>query len=58
MIKDYILKHGLILGSINIILLVGSYALGVQFFLNDTWLILKTFFALHFLIYFVIEYKK
>ena len=57
-IKDYILKHGLILGSINIILLVGSYALGVQFFLNDTWLILKAFLPYIFLIYFVIEYKK
>jgi hypothetical protein len=56
--KDYILKNGLILGSINIILLVSSYSIGVHFFLNDTWSIIKTFIPYLILIYFVIEYKK
>ena len=58
MMKDYILKNGLILGSISIILLVGSYSIGVHFFLNDTWSIIKTFLPYLILIYFVIEYKK
>ena len=56
--KDYILKNGLILGSISIILLVGSYSIGVHFFLNDTWSIIKAFLPYIILIYFVIEYKK
>ena len=58
MMKDYILKNGLILGSISIILLVGSYSIGVHFFLNDTWSIIKAFLPYLILIYFVIEYKK
>ena len=58
MMKDYILKNGLILGSISIILLVGSYSIGVHFFLNDTWSIIKAFLPYIILIYFVIEYKK
>ena len=58
MMKDYILKNGLILGSINIILLVSSYSIGVHFFLNDTWSIIKTFLPYLILIYFVIVYKK
>ena len=58
MMKDYILKNGLILGSISIILLVSSYSIGVHFFLNDTWSIIKTFLPYLILIYFVIEYKK
>lgn len=56
--KDYILKNGLILGSISIILLVASYAIGVDFFLNDTWSIVKGILPYIFLIFLVIEYKK
>ena len=44
--KDYILKNGLILGSISIILLVASYAIGVDFFLNNTWSIIKGYLTL------------
>ena len=56
--KDYILKNGLILGSISIILLVASYAIGVDFFLNNTWSIIKGIFPYVVLIFLVIEYKK
>ena len=56
--KDYIFKNGLILGSISIILLVASYAIGVDFFLNDTWSIVKGIFPYIVLIFLVIEYKK
>ena len=56
--KDYILKNGLILGSISIILLVASYAIGVDFFLNDTWSIVKGILTYIVLIFLVIEYKK
>ncbi|MGB2370805.1 MAG: DUF4199 domain-containing protein [Flavobacteriales bacterium] len=56
--KDYILKNGLILGSISIILLVASYAIGVDFFLNDTWSIIKGILPYVVLIFLVIEYKK
>ena len=56
--KDYILKNGLILGSISIILLVASYAIGVDFFLNDTWSIVKGILPYIVLIFLVIEYKK
>ena len=56
--KDYILKNGLILGSISIILLVASYAIGVDFFLNDTWSIIKAILPYVVLIFLVIEYKK
>ena len=56
--KDYILKNGLILGSISIILLVASYAIGVDFFLNDTWSIIKGILPYIVLIFLVIEYKK
>lgn len=56
--KDYILKNGLILGSISIILLVASYAIGVDFFLNNTWSIIKGILPYVVLIFLVIEYKK
>ena len=56
--KDYILKNGLILGSISIILLLASYAIGVDFLLNDTWSIVKGIFPYIVLIFLVIEYKK
>ena len=56
--KDYILKNGLILGSISIILLVASYAIGVDFFLNNTWSIVKGILPYIVLIFLVIEYKK
>lgn len=56
--KDYILKNGLILGSISIILLLASYAIGVDFFLNDTWSIIKAILPYVVLIFLVIEYKK
>ena len=56
--KDYILKNGLILGSISIILLVASYSIGVDFFLNDTWSIIKAILPYVVLIFLVIEYKK
>ncbi|NDG51514.1 MAG: DUF4199 domain-containing protein [Flavobacteriia bacterium] len=56
--KDYILKNGLILGSISIILLVASYAIGVDFFLNDTWSIVKGILPYIVLIFLVIAYKK
>ena len=56
--KDYILKNGLILGSISIILLVVSYAIGVDFFLNNTWSIIKGILPYVVLIFLVIEYKK
>ena len=56
--KDYILKNGLILGSISIILLVASYTIGVDFFLNDTWSIIKGILPYVVLIFLVIEYKK
>ena len=58
MLKDYILKNGLILGSISIILLLSSYAIGVDFFLNDTWAIIKSILPYILLIFLVIEYKK
>ena len=56
--KDYILKNGLILGSISITLLVASYAIGVDFFLNDTWSVIKGILPYIVLIFLVIEYKK
>ena len=56
--NDYILKNGLILGSISIILLVASYAIGVDFLLNDTWSIVKGILPYIVLIFLVIEYKK
>jgi len=56
--KDYILKNGLILGSISITLLVASYAIGVDFFLNDTWSVIKGILPYVVLIFLVIEYKK
>tara|TARA_B100001057_G_scaffold436456_1_gene467537 strand:- start:587 stop:1120 length:534 start_codon:yes stop_codon:yes gene_type:complete len=56
--QDYILKNGLILGSISIILLLASYAIGVDFFLNDTWSIIKAILPYVVLIFLVIEYKK
>lgn len=56
--KDYILKNGLILGSISIILLVASYAIGVDFFLNNIWSIIKGILPYVVLIFLVIEYKK
>ena len=56
--KDYILKNGLILGSISIVLLVASYAIGVDFFLNNTWSIIKGILPYVVLIFLVIEYKK
>ena len=56
--KDYILKNGLILGSISILMLVVSYTLGVDFFLNDTWSIVKGILPYLVLIFIVINYKK
>ena len=56
--KDYILKNGLILGSISIILLSASYGLGVDFSLNDTWSIIKAILPYVVLIFLVIQYKK
>jgi len=56
--KDYILKNGLILGSISITLLVASYAIGVDFFLNDTWSFIKGILPYVVLIFLVIDYKK
>jgi hypothetical protein len=56
--KDYILKNGLILGSISIVLLLTSYTLGVDFFLNDTWSIIKGLTPYVILIFLVINYKK
>ena len=56
--KDYILKNGLILGSLSIILLVASYVIGVDFLLNDTWSIVKGILPYIVLIFLVIEYKK
>ena len=56
--KDYILKNGLILGSISITLLVASYAIGVDFFLNDTWSVIQGILPYIVLIFLVIEYKK
>lgn len=58
MMKDYILKNGLILGALNVILLLLSYTLGVDFFLNDSWSIVKPIIPYILLIYFVINYKK
>ena len=56
--KDYVLNNGLILGSISIILLSVSYGLGVDFFLNDTWSIIKAIIPYFVLIFLVIQYKK
>jgi hypothetical protein len=56
--KDYILKNGLILGALNVILLLLSYTMGVEFFLNDTWSIVKPIVPYILLIYIVLNYKK
>ena len=56
--KDYILKNGLILGSLSIVLLVVSYTVGVHFFLNDTWSVIKGLLPYVILIFLVINFKK
>ena len=56
--KDYILKFGVVLGFFSIVLLLISYTFGVDFFLNDTWSIIKGILPYFLLIVLVINYKK
>ena len=56
--KDYILKNGLILGLVNVVLLLLSYSVGVDFFLNESWSIIKPIIPYILLIYLIIQYKK
>ena len=56
--KGYILKYGVVLGFFSIVLLLISYTFGVDFFLNDTWSIIKGILPYFLLIVLVINYKK
>lgn len=56
--KDYILSSGLYLGLLQILLLVFSYVMGVEFSLNEAWSLINAFLPYILLVYLVIRYKK
>lgn len=56
--KDYILNSGLYLGLLQIMLLVFSYFMGIEFSLNETWSLVNAFLPYILLVFLVIRYKK
>lgn len=56
--KDYILTSGLYIGLLFILLTVFSYAVGVEFCLNETWSLIKGILPYILLVFLVLRYKK
>ena len=56
--KDYILTSGLYLGLLQMLLLVFSYAMGVEFSLNEAWSLVNAFLPYILLVILVVRYKK
>lgn len=56
--KDYILKNGLLVGIVQVVLLLISYMLGIDFMMQTWWGVLQFLVVLGLVIFFAVEYKK
>jgi len=58
-VKDFVLKNGLVLGSIQVTMLFVSYLMGVDFMMKNWWIIFKTYLIpIGLVVYFVLEFRK
>lgn len=58
MMKDYVLKNGLIVGAVQVVLLLVSYMIGLDFMLATWWGVVQFLIVLGLVAFFTIEFKK
>lgn len=58
MMKDYVLKNGLIVGTVQVVLLLVSYMLGLEFMLATWWGVAQFLIVLGLVVFFTIDFKK
>ena len=56
--KDYIFKNGLLIGAVQIVLLLVSYLMGIDFMMQTWWGVLQFVILLGLIIYFSVEFRK
>lgn len=57
--KDFVLKNGLVLAAIQVTMLFVSYLMGVDFKMQNWWIIFETYLIpIGLVVYFVLEFRK
>ena len=56
--KDFVLKNGLVLGSIQVAMLFVSYLMGIDFMMQTWWGVLQFLVSLGLVVYFAFEFRK
>lgn len=57
--KDFVLKNGLVLGAIQVVMLFVSYIMGIDFMMQNWWIIFQTYLIpIGLVVYFVLEFRK
>ena len=56
--KDFVLKNGLVLGSIQVALVFVSYLMGIDFMMQTWWGVLQFLVSLGLVVYFAFEFRK